>query len=84
MPSDFEKSFSKTTGGKIFSFGSSRNVYDRVYYKNRIPHDRSLPGPGKYDQHADTIKLNKNKSYTFKGRIPIECKWYLPPFLSSA
>lgn len=50
LPSDFEKSLlSKTTGGKMFSFGSSRDVYDRVYYKNRIPHDRSLPGPGKYD-----------------------------------
>ena len=76
LPSDFEKSDTiKKTGGKIFSFGASRNAYDRVYYKERIPADRSIPGPGKYDQEAGTMKMNKNLSYTMKGRLPNECKF---------
>ena len=47
LPSDFDKSTIDKKGGK-FSFGAPRNAYDRVYYKERIPHDRSIPGPGTY------------------------------------
>lgn len=50
LPSDFEKPNSSQNQGKMFSFGSSRKAYDRVYFKERIPHDRTIPGPGQYDQ----------------------------------
>jgi len=49
LPSDFEKPNTSYNQGKQFSFGASRAAYDRVYYKERIPHDRSIPGPGFYD-----------------------------------
>ena len=47
LPSDFDKSTKANSGGK-FGFGAPRNAYDRVYYKERIPNDRSIPGPGTY------------------------------------
>lgn len=47
LPSDFDKKNKVNLGGK-FSFGAPRNAYDRVYYKERVPHDRSIPGPGYY------------------------------------
>ena len=75
LPSDFEKPNTSYNAGKLFSFGSGREVYDRVYYKERIPHDRSLPGPGHYDQEAQTIKKNKSTSFSILGRIPSQCKY---------
>ena len=47
LPSDFDKSTHANQGNK-FSFGAPRNAYDRVYYKERVPHDRTIPGPGTY------------------------------------
>ena len=67
----------------MFSFGASRKAYDRVYYKERIPHDRSLPGPGHYDQDTLAISRNKNKSFTMLGRIATECKYNLDHFLNN-
>ena len=49
LPSDFEKSKNTYNQGGLFSFGSGRDAYDRVYYKERIPLDQSIPGPGHYD-----------------------------------
>ena len=51
IPSDFDKQkvSSATRNGKMFSFGSSREAYDRVYYKERVPVDRAIPGPGAYE-----------------------------------
>ena len=49
LPSDFEKPNTTQNRGKMFSFGSGREAYDRVYYKERIPHDRTIPGPGTYE-----------------------------------
>ena len=46
LPSDFKKAGSKYNAGKQFSFGAGREAYDRVYFKERIPHDRAIPGPG--------------------------------------
>ena len=56
----------------MYTFGAGREAYDRVYYKERIPHDRSLPGPGYYNQEGNTIKQNRQKSFTMLGRIPRE------------
>ena len=72
LPSDFEKPDNSYNQGKIYTFGAGREAYDRVYYKERIPHDRSLPGPGHYDQKGGTIKDNRNLSFTIKSRIPQE------------
>ena len=74
LPSDFEKSNTSYNAGGKFSFGAGRNAYDRVYYKERVPHDRSVPGPGYYDQEGNTIKKNKAKAFTILGRISSECK----------
>lgn len=72
LPSDFEKPDNSLNKGKVYTFGAGREAYDRVYYKERIPHDRSLPGPGHYDQNTKTMKNNRNKSFTILGRIPRE------------
>ena len=74
LPSDFEKPNTSYNAGKLYSFGAGREVYDRVYYKERVPHDRSVPGPGHYDQEAQTIKKNKSTSFSILGRIPSQCK----------
>ena len=76
LPSDFEKEKlgSFTKNGKMFSFGAPREAYDRVYYKERIPHDRQIPGPGSYELDAT---LGKNsKKFSLVGRIPSECKCF--------
>ena len=69
LPSDFEKPNTSYNAGKQFSFGAPRQAYDRVYYKERIPHDRSVPGPGHYDQKGLTIEKNQSKAFTLKGHI---------------
>lgn len=58
LPSDFEKPNTSYNAGGQFSFGAGRESYDRVYYKERIPHDRTIPGPGFYNQEAKTILRN--------------------------
>jgi len=75
LPSDFEKDkqISFTKNGKMFSFGAPRNAYDRVYYKERIPHDRTIPGPGTYQ--LDTTLGKNSKKFSIMGRIPSECKF---------
>ena len=65
----------------MFTFGAPRNAYDRVYYKNRVPHDRNIPGPGHYNQEGKTIAMNRNKSFTMLGRIASECKFYTPKLI---
>eukprot|EP00349_Pseudokeronopsis_sp_Brazil_P010733 CAMPEP_0202971670 /NCGR_PEP_ID=MMETSP1396-20130829/29436_1 /ASSEMBLY_ACC=CAM_ASM_000872 /TAXON_ID= /ORGANISM="Pseudokeronopsis sp., Strain Brazil" /LENGTH=70 /DNA_ID=CAMNT_0049701287 /DNA_START=127 /DNA_END=339 /DNA_ORIENTATION=- len=42
---DLPSSFVKT---KAFSFGLSKEHFQRVYLKENPPHDRSVPGPGAY------------------------------------
>jgi hypothetical protein len=54
----------------MFSFGASRSSYDRVYYKERIPHDRTLPGPGAY-KLGSTLGKN-SKSFSLLAKIPAE------------
>ena len=74
LPSDFEKQRlqSYTKNGKMFSFGASRKAYDRVYYKERIPADLQIPGPGTYE--LDTTLGKNSRKFTLTGRIPSECK----------
>jgi hypothetical protein len=56
----------------MFSFGASRHAYDRVYYKERIPADRAIPGPGTYE--LDTSIGKNSRKFTLTGRIACECK----------
>jgi hypothetical protein len=79
LPSDFDK-HNSLNPGKMFTFGSSRDAYDRVYYKERVPLDRSLPGPGQYDQEGMTIKKNKSKAFSILGRIASQCKVFCPTY----
>lgn len=73
LPSDFERvGFSYTRSGKMYSFGASREAYDRVYYKERIPVDRQIPGPGTYT--LDTTLGKDSKHFSMLSRIPSECK----------
>ena len=57
----------------MFSFGASRHAYDRVYYKERIPADRAIPGPGTY--HLDTTLGKNSRKFTLTGRIASDCKF---------
>jgi len=61
-----------TRNGKMFSFGSSREAYDRVYYKERIPADRAIPGPGTYEL-STTLGKNSLK-FSITGRVGGDCK----------
>ena len=73
MPSAFEKAMNKTPNqnqGK--SFGAGRNAYDRVFSKEQRKQDKSLPGPGTYDQESFTVAKNKNLSFTMLPRLPKE------------
>jgi len=54
----------------MFSFGSGREAYDRVYFKERIPHDRNIPGPGHYEQRQEPGK--NAKKFSMLSRIPRE------------
>ena len=56
----------------MYSFGASREAYDRVYYKERIPVDRQIPGPGTYT--LDTTLGKDSKHFSMLSRIPSECK----------
>jgi len=44
--------FNKTASSKAFSFGISREAYAKVYIKEAPPNDRSIPGPGQYQQKS--------------------------------
>ena len=57
----------------MFSFGSGREAYDRVYFKERVPHDRNIPGPGHYEQRQEPGK--NAKKFSMLSRIPRECKF---------
>lgn len=56
----------------MYSFGAGREAYDRVYYKERIPHDRQIPGPGTYEARKEPGK--DAKKFSLLSRIATECK----------
>lgn len=56
----------------MYSFGAGREAYDRVYYKERIPHDRQIPGPGTYEARLEPGK--DAKKFSLLSRIATECK----------
>lgn len=72
LPSDFEKPNTTQNKGKMFSFGTGRKAYERVYYKERIPHDKHIPGPGTYEQREEPGQ--NAKKFSMLARIPQECK----------
>ena len=72
LPSDFDKPAETVRKGKMYSFGAGREAYDRVYYKERVPHDRQIPGPGTYEQRQEPGK--NAKKFSLLSRIATECK----------
>jgi len=46
IPSEFN---TKKPNAPAFSFGISRNFYDKVYNESNIQVEKSYPGPGKYE-----------------------------------
>lgn len=54
----------------MYSFGAGREAYDRVYYKERIPHDRQIPGPGTYEARLEPGK--DAKKFSLLSRIATE------------
>ena len=83
IKSSFDKS---SPEGKAFTFGISRDAYARVnlvsllsivqvYLKHHPAKDRSIPGPGAYDEGP---KLGeKAKKISMLGRTPNPCKFEL-------
>lgn len=68
IPSEFDKHKKK---GKVFSFRCSWKAYDKVYqkegFKNTIPVDPNLPGPGAYKSFTSIGKEARN--ITLKGKF---------------
>jgi hypothetical protein len=46
MPTDFNP---KKPNAPAFSFGISRNYYEKVFCDSNVQHERWVPGPGKYE-----------------------------------
>lgn len=73
MASEFDKDAPVTTQTKkiAFTFGISREAYDRVYTPaNKINTDPGLPGPGEYVVKNKTFGREGRRS-TIKSRVPI-------------
>ena len=57
----------KKPNAPSYSFGISRNYYDKVYCDSNVRHERNNPGPGKYE--ASKRFGNENPKYSLYGRI---------------
>lgn len=63
MKSDFD---GRNPHGRAFSFGIAREAYSKVYIKENLTSDPSIPGPGTYAL-PPKIGLEAQK-YSIKGR----------------
>ena len=55
-PSPQAYNIPSTKANQSFSFGVSRDKYERVYLKENPPRDRSVPGPGNYSIKTNFIE----------------------------
>lgn len=70
----------KKPNGPSYSFGISRDFYDKVFCDSNIQFERNVPGPGKYEIKTifgeDSPKFSlggrpeENKFSDFKSRVP--------------
>ena len=67
LPSDFEDQKLK---GKVFTFGTSRDAYSKVYTKGHPVRDLTLPGPGTYDVREIPGKDAKKTSFRTRATNP--------------
>ena len=69
LPSDFDGEKSFMNNSRAFSFGISRDAYEKVYIPSRkISTDPTIPGPGKYTL-LSTIGKDSRK-FSLQGRTP--------------
>ena len=62
--SDFDK---KKPHAPSFSFGISRNFFEKVYCETNIQYEKNVPGPGQYE--ASKKFGNENPKYSIYGRL---------------
>lgn len=62
-----DSSFVKSPKSRAFSFGLSREHFKKVYIKENMQADASVPGPGQYD-HGATLQQMKGLQYTLRPK----------------
>jgi len=76
IPSTFN---GKKPNGPSYSFGISRDFYDKVYCDSNVQFERNVPGPGKYEMkqkfgdNSPKYSLgtkNAENALDFKNKIP--------------
>lgn len=69
----------KKPNGPSFSFGLSRDYYDKVYCDSNIQYERNVPGPGRYEIKSpfgeDSPKYslfgrNEENKMDFRNKVP--------------
>ena len=69
LGSDFDPGSSVISTKKAFTFGISREAYEKVYIPSQKQSvEKNLPGPGHYTL-LNSIG-NEGKKYTLQGRTP--------------
>lgn len=77
IPSSFN---GKKPNGPSYSFGISRDFYDKVYCDSNIIYERNVPGPGQYKikpifgedspKYSLAGRTEENKFADFKNKVP--------------
>lgn len=58
--------FSKDTKKFAYTFGVSRDAYQKVYLRQNPPADNTIPGPGAYDNTRKSIFGEDSQKYTMR------------------
>ncbi len=76
IPSLFD---SKKPTGPSFSFGLSREYYNKVFCDSNVQHERNVPGPGRYQIKSSIggdspkytlVGKHDDTNLNFKNRVP--------------
>jgi len=62
-----DSGFSKNVKSRAFSFGLSRDHFKKVYIKENMQADASVPGPGRYD-HTASVKQMHGLMYSLRPK----------------